>query len=91
MITWAGSKTEYQLASKIARRAVEDYGDSFDYSQTEMDIMAVHLNSCPLDLVKLLAASPLDFAHDLSGIRNCIDRDTGELKKNFWPRHAERR
>ena len=90
MITWAGSKTEYKLAANIANRAIEDYGDSFDYTQLEMDLMACHLNGCPLDLLELLKASPLDFAHDIAGISRNIDRDSGKLTNSFHPRYAER-
>ena len=51
-----------------------------------MDIEATHCNGCPLDLDKLLAFKDFDFFHDIYGIINCLDRDTGELKECFLPR-----
>lgn len=53
-----------------------------------MDITAVHANGCPLRLADLLSADDFSFAHDLSGICNCLDRDTGRLTRNFVPRYS---
>lgn len=54
----------------------------------EMDITACHRNGCQLRLPDLLQADDLNFAHDVIGIRNCIDRTTGKLTNNFLPRYA---
>lgn len=53
---------------------------------THMDIIAVHMNGCRLDLQRLLEFDDFNFAHDIYGIRNCIDRSTGKLLSNFIPR-----
>lgn len=57
-------------------------------TQIFMDLAATH-NSCPLDLAKLLAASDQDFAHDLFGIHNNLNRLTGSLVGCFYPRFAK--
>src|SRR5690242_3060578 len=52
-----------------------------------MDVTAVHANGNPLRLADLLAADDFNFAHDMSGICNCLDRETGQLMRNFRPRY----
>ena len=53
-----------------------------------MDVTACHANGTKLDLEKLLNFPDFDFLHDVAGIRNCIDRETGKLTKCFLPRCA---
>lgn len=53
-----------------------------------MDITATHLNGCPLQLQKFLDADDFNFAHDLVGIVNHMDRSTGQLIRCFLPRCA---
>jgi hypothetical protein len=72
---------------KIVLRAVGEMAD-IDRLAFAMDITAVHLNGCPLDLDKLLTAPSLDFAHDIVGIIANIDRRTGKLRRHFLPRCA---
>ncbi len=54
-----------------------------------MDVSATHANGNPLRLADLLAADDFNFAHDLSGICNCLDRNTGKLTNNFRPRFSQ--
>lgn len=53
-----------------------------------MDVAAVHANGNPLRLSDLLAADDFNFAHDMSGICNCLDRETGKLTGDFSPRFS---
>lgn len=55
-----------------------------------MDVTAVHLNGNPLRLKDLLGADDFNFDHDMSGICNCLDRETGKLTRNFSPRFSAR-
>ncbi len=55
-----------------------------------MDLVATHANGCPMDFERLLAADDFNFAHDFSGIANCLDRTTGQLTNNFLPRFAKK-
>ena len=55
-----------------------------------MDVTAVHANGNPLRLADLLAADDFNFLHDMSGICNCLDRDTGKLTRGFSPRFSQR-
>lgn len=61
-----------------------------DRMSMHMDVSAVHANGNPLRLADLLNADDFNFAHDMSGICNCLDRSTGKLTKNFRPRFSQR-
>lgn len=54
-----------------------------------MVIAACHLNGCPLDLKKLLTFEDADFFHDINGISEHINRNTGKLENFFLPRCAK--
>lgn len=78
-----------RLINQIARRAVDMAKEAkieYEYKDAQMDIAAVHLNDCKLDLQKFLSASEADFGHDAFGIRKFIDRKTGKLGDEFLPR-----
>ena len=53
-----------------------------------MDISAAH-KSQPLDIDRWLAADDSNFMHDLIGIHNHINRETGKLENAFMPRFAK--
>lgn len=91
MVNLEASKLEYKFASRIAKRAIRlCIGRAqLDCTQLEMDIVACHLNGCPLDLERLLAAEEGEFLHDVLGIRRYIDRATGELTECFVPRFSQ--
>lgn len=91
------TETDLAIIGKIAKRAYKQAKqvlgklltrDALDY---HMDITAVHLNGCPLRLADLLKADDFNFAHDITGIARCLDRETGKLKDFFVPRFAKRR
>ena len=89
MISFECSKADCKLIAEIVKRAdwlAQKNGKEIDPLEMNMDITAAHCNGCPLDLQKLLGASTLDFVHDVYGIRNHIDRTTGELLDCFVPR-----
>lgn len=86
-MNWNGSKLEYRLAHEIALRA-HRLNANYDGRDAEMDVLAAHLNGCPLELRSLLAAPDVDFAHDIFGIRDHLDRSTGKLQDCFDPRHS---
>lgn len=54
-----------------------------------MDVTAVHLWN-QLRLKDMLGADDFNFAHDISGICNCLGRETGQLTSNFSPRFSRR-
>lgn len=87
MINWNCTGEEWGLIIGIAKRAI-DMGLNSDTIEVQMDIAAVHLNNCKLDLGKLLEADNFNFAHDVSGIRRHIDTNTGKLKNGFLPRFS---
>lgn len=85
--------TEAGIIKAIAERAITrlkqlDQHRHWDILSLEMDITAVHLNGCPLRLGALLTAPDADFAHDVVGISEHIDRSTGKLEHHFQPRYA---
>lgn len=92
-VKFTATKAETETIRKIIDRVVVELpwtriGFRSSRQDLHMDIEAVHSNGCPLDLEKLLIAPAFDFAHDISGIRNCIDRSNGTLQRNFRPRCA---
>lgn len=52
-----------------------------------MDVTVCHNHAIPLDLAGLAVASKGDFAHDVFGIVQKLDRRTGELTDCFTPRY----
>ncbi len=86
-IRWNCTKEEDVLIGKIAKRAIE-MGLNNDRVEVMMDITAVHLNDCNMDLSRLLEADDFNFAHDVNGIRGHIDVNTGKLTRGFLPRFS---
>jgi len=90
-IKFTTTATEHRVISKLAKRAVllaKKHGGDYGMMDAKMDILATHLNGCPLNLKKLMLAEDFDFAHDVFGIRRHLDRETGQLKNCFFPRCA---
>lgn len=91
MLSFKTTTEDAALIQQIADRAAK-LAATFDltYQRPDigMDITAVHVNSCPLDLEKLLDFDDGNFGHDVFGIRRFLDRDTGELRDCFVPRCA---
>ncbi len=87
-ISFKVSKTEMDLINQIVNRVMTMGIKGYTRMDCVMDITACHANGSPLDLVRLLAADEFNFAHDVLGIRNHIDRQTGELKNCFVPRFS---
>ena len=88
---WNASKKEMELIDKITKRAASLYGlaDARSMMNINMDITATHLNGCPLKLKELLEADDFNFGHDIVGISNHINRETGEIGDCFLPRFAQ--
>jgi len=80
------SKEDHALINKILKRA-EKLGLTTNRLSSAMDLTATHAN-IPLRLEAFLNADDFNFRHDFCGIRNCIDRATGKMRKNFVPRFA---
>ena len=89
MINWTSkTKEEYELISKIAKRAVAEGVNCYaSYMDLTMDIEAVY-QTCGLRLKDLLEADKFNFLHDIYGIASNLNRETGELKNCFLPRYA---
>jgi hypothetical protein len=86
---WEISKEDYGFAVQAADRALRELTDYPDDKHTLfMDLNACHANGCPLYFKGLLEAPLLDFSHDICGIREHINRDTGKLEGFFTPRYA---
>ena len=92
MLNWNSTKEDSQTITKIAERAnamANKPGGKYPMLDASMDIAACHLNGCPLRLKDLLAADDGNFAHDVFGIRQYIDRNTGKLQGCFDPRYSQ--
>lgn len=91
-VSFAVSRQEdeviWQIVDRAEAMARPQWGVEFDRHGAAMDLTATHANGCPLRLDALLAAEPVDFAHDVFGIFRHIDRNTGQLRDYFTPRYA---
>lgn len=83
------SRYEMDLILDIAKRAHEMFcHTNRPITHWVMDVENVHTNGTPLRLHELLAADKLDFAHDLGGIYQHLNRKTKQLRDCFLPRFA---
>ena len=86
MINWnAVTIEDDDKIEAIVDRAVRN-NRSISVMRLSMDIAAVHVSGCKLDLDALLAFPEGDFNHDVCGIENNVDRTTGALENCFLPR-----
>lgn len=76
------------LIVEIAKRAQLMDLMLFDRMSLIMDLEAVHAE-VGLKLPELFMADDFDFAHDIVGIQQNIDRRTRKLKNLFLPRYAK--
>lgn len=90
-ITWHLSRHDYELIQMITDRAMSllrRVGAKAKRMEIEMDLTAVHANGTRLRLEELFHADDFNFAHDVLGIRDHLNRQTGELMNCFVPRFA---
>lgn len=80
--------SEQYAVGKILERAEKDPNlmEGRERLDVAMDLAAVHHHT-PLRLMELAEADDFNFNHDMYGIRNHLDRETGELRR-FVPRFA---
>lgn len=79
---------DFRTISKIANRAIDmGINSHADKLSLVMDIEYT-TDETPLDLDRLLAADDFNFAHDIIGIQNYLDRNTKKLVNCFVPRYA---
>lgn len=88
MIQWNKiNKEDLIIIDKITKRAAKTITD-LNVMNTNMDITAVHIDS-PLRLEDFLNAPDMDFVHDVVGIHNNLNRQTGKLENCFLPRYTK--
>ena len=90
-VSFTVTREEARLIDQIARRGVvllNRAGVPATFMDLSMDVTACHANGCPLRLAGLAEADDFNLVHDLSGIRNTLDRETGKLRGLFRPRFA---
>jgi hypothetical protein len=90
-VNWNIKAHDECAIARIVERFLAFYGRSRRIEEIErrMDLIACHLNGCPLDLAKLEAFDDLNLVHDICGIGRHIDRRTGKLQNFFQPRCAQ--
>lgn len=75
-----------QICERLERRPQPE---AYRRTNMTMDLAAACNNgNPPLDLDRLLYSSDFDFLHDLNGISNCINHETGKIERCFLPRCA---
>ena len=91
MVKFSCTASETALIDLIFARAQELLQNPPENKLSfHMDLDAVHSNGCPLDFAKLLVAAEINFDHDVLGIVNNIDRETGKLLNGWLPRYCLR-
>ena len=88
---WTSDKATLEIEGQVANRAIaiaKKAGVKLSKIDIMMDIDACHNNGCPLKFQELLEADDFNFSHDVIGIRNHIDRRTGQLGDCFVPRYS---
>ena len=88
MINWNVSKEDHDTLVALATRVKGELNTPDEFSTVMMDFTACHANGCALKLKELLVAERFDFSHDYFGIRQHINRKTGQLEGCFLPRYA---
>lgn len=93
MIDFKLNKADSSLINKLVDRLFQlnkeyNLGHDLDKVDILMDVTATHLNGCPLLLEDWLNSDDFNFMHDMVGIINHLDRDTGKLSNHFLPRFA---
>lgn len=78
------TREEMKLISSIKNRACKA-DKEIEPINLDMDLTATHHNN-PLRLSELLNADSFNFCHDVYGIMQNINRDTGKLENCFLPR-----
>ena len=74
------------IGGQIVRRVRDAFANAkIDAISLSMDLTVCH-NMGHVDLATLRDAPRGDFAHDILGIHQHLDRDTGEMKDCFVPR-----
>lgn len=84
------SRETDDTVAAIIRRLRETYDIKFDALSLSMDL-TVCSNRGHVNLATLLESADSVFAHDLDGIVNHLDRETGELADCFVPRCRQER
>ena len=87
MINWDKlNKEDITIIDRICKRAVNLFPQyELDFTEIQMDIAAAHVAE-PLDLEKFMEFDDFNFAHDIFGIIDHIDRETGKMQNCFLPR-----
>lgn len=81
------TKDEMMLIAEIAKRAEEKGLLQFDRMSLIMDIQTAH-EQFNLRLDEWLKADDFNFAHDIVGIQQNIDRQSRTMINHFLPRYA---
>lgn len=89
MLNFDTTKEEMLMIFKIVERVKSHKQFRVDTFKLSMDLEAVHSNGCYLDFAALLNFDTFGFFHDIFGIMENIDRETGKLLNCFIPRCAK--
>ena len=89
-IRWDASDDDFRFVRKIVSRAMK-INPELDRTELHMDLIATHMNGCPLQLDAMADPKVMDdfnFLHDIYGIAAHLNRETGQLERCFLPRAA---
>lgn len=81
------SKPDAKRVRAIVERAAQ-IAPNLDQASAILDLAMCNANGTHLHFAKLEGFAEYDFAHDVFGIINHMDRATGQLRGEFQPRCA---
>lgn len=83
-ISFKRTDEQDRLIGKIWERIKGRYKE--DDVHLQMDLLATHNNGTPLDFERLANFDDFNLLHDVYGIYEHLDRETGQLMNHFRPR-----
>jgi len=84
-------KEQFKICMKIANRAEKENLFMFDDDKLSLILdLECAINKFDLKLNDLLNTDNINFAHDIYGIQNNLNRQTKEFENYFVPRFANK-
>ena len=80
-------KEEWDVVCKVMDKASALF-PNYKRITMGLDLLNAH-DDVGIDFSRLLAFDNMDFIHDIMGIRNNMNRETGKLENCFLPRCAK--
>lgn len=88
MIDWSQLTKDADDAILAITKRATALRPELDHCRLMMDLSACHVSGCRLNLPAMVLSDDYNLLHDVYGITNHIDRNTGKLLRCFMPKFA---